>query len=306
MKRGLALCLLVLGGIAVPSRAEPARIVLIAGEESHSYGTHEFNAGASLLAEALRKSPADLEVVLHRDGWPDSKDTLRGAAALVVYMDGGASHPILGHQDEVDAFVAKGGGVMVMHYALEVPVGPASDALERWIGGFYRDGKSTNPVWTPELKLNREHPIARGVGRLSAPDEWYFNLQFAPDASGRTPLLTAIPDDHARENPTWPRTPNDEVLAQRGRRETLAWVLNRPDGGRGAGFSGGHFHWNWGNDAYRTLVLNTILWVAGIDVPSGGVTSSPVPFEALRKGQDEREPWFFFDPEEVRKRFGFP
>ena len=49
--------------------------------------------------------------------------------------------------------------------------------------------------------------------------------------------------------------------------------MERPDGGRGFGFTGGHDHKNWGDPNFRKLVLNAILWTAGLDVPSAGVES---------------------------------
>jgi len=51
------------------------------------------------------------------------------------------------------------------------------------------------------------------------------------------------------------------------------WVVERPDGGRGFGFTGGHFHDNWGNDSFRKVVLNAMLWLAKVDVPTDGVES---------------------------------
>ena len=39
----------------------------------------------------------------------------------------------------------------------------------------------------------------------------------------------------------------------------VAWAVERADGGRGFGFSGGHFKQGWGNDDQRKLVLNAIL-----------------------------------------------
>ena len=57
----------------------------------------------------------------------------------------------------------------------------------------------------------------------------------------------------------------------------LAWAVYRPDGGRGFGFTGAHFHKNWGDPNFRKLVLNAILWTAGLDVASGGVESQIAP-----------------------------
>ncbi len=59
-----------------------------------------------------------------------------------------------------------------------------------------------------------------------------------------------------------------------GRDEIVAWAVERPDGGRGFGFTGGHVHTNWGNDNFRKLVLNALLWTAKADVPADGISSS--------------------------------
>jgi type 1 glutamine amidotransferase len=50
--------------------------------------------------------------------------------------------------------------------------------------------------------------------------------------------------------------------------------VEREDGGRGFGFSGGHFHTGWKNDDQRKLVLNAILWTAKAEIPSSGVTTT--------------------------------
>ena len=82
----------------------------------------------------------------------------------------------------------------------------------------------------------------------------------------------------------------------------MAWVSERPDGGRGFGFTGGHWHWNWANPSFRKLVLNGIVWVAKSDVPEKGVCDKPPTLEDLEKHQDY-EPPKNFDREGVRKKF---
>jgi hypothetical protein len=54
----------------------------------------------------------------------------------------------------------------------------------------------------------------------------------------------------------------------------MMWAVERKDGGRGFGFTGGHFHDNWGNDPFRKIVLNALVWLAQAEVPGGGVKSS--------------------------------
>ena len=69
-----------------------------------------------------------------------------------------------------------------------------------------------------------------------------------------------------------------------------AWAYERADGGRGFGFTGGHFHRNWADDNFRKLVLNAICWASQIEVPEGGVPSQTPTPEELDANQDEPKP----------------
>ena len=77
----------------------------------------------------------------------------------------------------------------------------------------------------------------------------------------------------------YPKGPYPHIQAASGRAEAMMWAVERPDGGRGFGFTGGHFHDNWGNDDFRKTVLNALVWVAKGEVPAGGigVETSPRP-----------------------------
>ena len=67
------------------------------------------------------------------------------------------------------------------------------------------------------------------------------------------------------------------------------WAVQRPDGGRGFGFTGGHFHINWGNSDFRRSVLNALVWVTGAEVPKGGVASR-VEEDDLKQNLDPKGP----------------
>jgi hypothetical protein len=90
---------------------------------------------------------------------------------------------------------------------------------------------------------------------------------------GIVPILSAVPPASTMDRPDGPHEGNPAVreAVKRGEPQVLAWAFQRPDGGRGFGFTGGHFHHNWGNDDCRKLVLNAILWTAKVEVPPGGV-----------------------------------
>jgi hypothetical protein len=89
-----------------------------------------------------------------------------------------------------------------------------------------------------------------------------------------TPILTAKPGKDVRDGPyVYPRGPYKHIIEGEGRAETMMWAYERPNGSRGLGFTGGHKHTNWGNDNYRKVVLNGLLWLAKAEVPKVGVQS---------------------------------
>ena len=274
-----------------PAPVAPKKVLFIAGHASHGYGAHDFKAGCHLLAELLNQSGLPVKAEVSYPGWPKDAKLLDGVDAIVVYADGGGGNPLLPHLKEIDALAAKGVGIGMMHYCVECPKGPASDQFLQLIGGFYEHKHSCNPMWSPEFKSFPVHPVTRGVSPFSTRDEWYMNLRFAADAK---PLLRATPSDAVRKGPyTWPAGPYPEVLERMGQEETLMWALERPGGGRGFGFTGGHVHWNWGLPQQRTLILNAAAWLAKIEVPATGVPSRKLSFADLDRNHDDAKPATF-------------
>jgi hypothetical protein len=261
------------------------RIILIAGKPSHPPGMHEFRAGSMLLQKALG-GVKGVTVQVYTNGWPtrtvngavvDDNAALDNADAILIYADGGNGHPAIqrDHMKVIDALAAKGVGLGFAHYGVEVPAGAPGDAMHRWIGGYYETNFSVNPMWKPAFDALPTHPVTRGVRPFGNLDEWYFNMRWTPDAAARarlTPILTAKPGDDVRKGPyVFPAGPYPHIIADSGKVETMMWVYERPDGGRSFGFTGGHTHTNWGDVNQRKVVLNALLWIAKVDVPSRGV-----------------------------------
>jgi uncharacterized protein (TIGR03067 family) len=272
------------------------RILLIAGRQSHGPGDHEFRAGCLLLKKCLDPLPG-IQVEVYTNGWPSSDSVFEGASGVVIYADGGGGHPaIQGNRIQLmDNLASQGVGIGFMHYAVEVPKGPAGEAMQRWIGGFYEHLYSVNPFWVPNFTSYPNHPVTRGVGSFALLDEWYFNMRWRPDIKGITHILVDTPSDRVRKGPyVHPAGPYEHIITDSGRKETMMWTYERPDGGRGFGFTGGHKHVNWAEDNYRKVVLNAILWVAKVDVPSNGVESTVKPEELAEnldpKGQSADAP----------------
>jgi hypothetical protein len=290
--------LLVTAGAVSAAGKDARTIACIAGGRSHGYGTHEHYAAFTLLAKTLRDVPG-VRVVVHR-GWPKDDKALADADALVLNCDGGGGHLLKGRVDEVEALVRKGVGLALLHYATGVPKEAVGLTLDT-VGGYWQSGYSANPIWVAEVTALPDHPIARGVRPFALKDEWYYGIRFREGEKGVVPILSAVPPDAGRRG-------KPHLEARKGQPETLAWVRERPDGGRGFGFTGLHWHWNLAHDDFRRLLLNAMVWTAGAEVPEGGVPSERPTVEDLTHDLDEQPPknW---DPATVRKwveAFGRP
>jgi len=254
---------------------KPKKLVLMAGTPSHGPGAHEFNAGVKLLAKCLEPVKAvTVEVLLN--GYPKDDSVLDTADGILCFADGGGGHPLIREQrlDRIGKLMAKGVGLMCAHFAVEVPKDIGANELREWIGGCYEHMYSCNPMWSPEFKEFPKHPITRGVQPFSIRDEWYFNMRFRKDMKAITPILTAAPSDAVRNGPyVYPKGPYKHIQEAKGNPEHMMWAVERTDGGRGVGFTGGHVHDNWGNPDFRKVVLNALLWMCKAEVPDGGVKS---------------------------------
>ena len=269
-----ALCGLALVSAASSAQAADTKIVLIAGTPSHGAGAHEFNAGTKLLVKCLKEIPG-IDPVFVEGGWPKDESVFQGAKSVVLFMDGGGRHPMIQGErlETIRKLMDQGVGLVCLHYAVEFPKGKVGDQILDWLGGYYETAYSDNPHNNAQIIPKSEHPITRGVKPFRANDEWYFKIRFRPEDPRVTPILTAEElVGHDR------KTYKDQVVA---------WATERKDGGRSFGFTGAHFHTNWGQDDFRTLVLNSILWSAKLEVPSEGVKCRVSP-EELAKNLDPK------------------
>ena len=270
----LALLALLLSGCGSPEisvQTHPAtsntersvKVVFLAGPNSHLPGAHEHKAGLELLSAALRARQPAVEAINVYGGWPTDESIFEGADALVMYCDGGDSHLINDHLPTFNRLLDEGVGVVALHYCVEVPKGsPSATSLLAAIGGYFETWWSVNPHWTANFTALPQHPVTRNIAPFSLEDEWYFNMRFVE--RGVTPLLSAIAPPSTMDRWNGAHSGNDTVrqLVADGVPQVVAWAFERSDGGRGFGYTGGHYHANWENENARELVLNAIEWVA--------------------------------------------
>jgi type 1 glutamine amidotransferase len=268
-------CLFLLGiaGAANNTRADGIKkIVLVAGTPAAGPGEHEFNAGVLLLKKCLDQVPG-VRAVIFTNGWPAAPDAFDGAAAIVLYLTGGTNHAALqsGHLAQLQSAMSNGVGLACFHIALDLPATNGGPQFLDWLGGYCEAHWSVKSFWVANFTNLPNHAITRGVKPFALRDEWYYHLHL--QERGIIPILSAIP----------PGT------TYAGQPQVVAWAYERPDGGRGFGFTGAHYHKNWGDDNFRKLVLNGLLWIAKVEVPPDGVAST-VTADDLLQNLDPKPP----------------
>jgi hypothetical protein len=261
------------------------KIVLIADAGTHgAAGNHEFVAASLILARRLHAAYPNVHAVVHSSkNWP--KD-LSYADAIVVGLNHGGK---AAKDPQIAAAVARGAGFMALHFGVEVNKGAEGDAYLNWMGGYFETKWSVNPWWTPAFKEFPKHPITRGVTPFSVKDEWYYHMRFVPDMKGVTPILSDIPPLGTVQEKTSDRGGNPDVFKAVSEKQPqhMAWAYERPDGGRGFGFTGMHAHSNWGTDGFRVVLVNALAWVTKLEIPETGVASAPVNPDELQKVIEE-------------------
>ena len=281
--------MLLVGGLSL-SAAEK-KIVLVAGALSHGEGQHEHRAGCLLLKSCLDKI-GGINSVVYSNGWPQEATAFDGAHSIVLYMDGGSRHPAL-QEDRLQtlgALMKKGVGLVCIHYATEPTIEKGQQEFLEWIGGAFEINWSVNPHWDADFKQLPKHPITRGVKPFQINDEWYFHIRFPEGMKNVTPILSAVPpaSTMSRRDGAHEGNPAVREAVKRGDPQHVAWAIQRPDGGRGFGFTGAHFHRNWGDDNFRKIVLNAIAWTAKMEVPAEGIPSQ-VSKEELQQNLDVKK-----------------
>ena len=274
------------------------RIVFIAGPASHGFGEHEHPAGCRLLANRLNAVNALSAEVYEK--LPADDTALLNADAVIIFGDGASRNPLNGRQNTLEKLAESKTGIGIMHWALD-PARELYKTVRDSIGGFFAQNWSINPMWTAEFSELPKHPITSGVNPFTIKDEWYYHMKFVPQLKNVTPVLSVLPPVSTLVRPDGPYSNNTHVrkaVLKNKQPQHLAWAYTRPNGGRGFGFSGGHFHWNWANDDFRKLLLNAAAWLAGANIPNIGIQSKTPDYKELITPLGK--PPHNFEPEKVK------
>ncbi|MEM1228024.1 MAG: sulfatase-like hydrolase/transferase [Planctomycetota bacterium] len=269
-----------------------AKIVFISGKPSHGPMKHEHRAGNMILADALNRSGLDVEtVVVPHPGYPQDKSVFKDAATVVIFCTGHKGHVLNPHLDDFDELMKVGTGVVMIHWATEAEKGEPGDKFLEWMGGFCDLDWSVNPHWAPNFHEFPSHPITNGVEPFSVHDEWYYHMRFVDEMKGVTPILFDLPPPESLRRRDGARSGNPAVrkAVAAGEEQVVAWAYDRPNGGRGFGFTGAHNHTNWQDEDFRRVVLNAILWTAHVKVPKDGCPSPEISESRIKENLDDKK-----------------
>lgn len=247
------------------------KVAIVVGPSKHPPGTHEVAAGGRLMSWCLNHlgnvSGFEARVFYH---W--TEDPFLTDASSVVFIGDQFPAERLGASEtamsDLSEMTKNGCGIVCVHYATGLGVDDVTEEgdhpLLHWTGGYFatrcnhHQSKAAIFEATITPAAPEDHPIRRGWDTFHVKDEPYTRNWFGKEglADGAIALATA-------EYP--PEDPKTEVVA---------WAIDRPDGGRGAGITMPHFYRNWEREELRRFILNTIVWSAGADVPESGVQTT--------------------------------
>ena len=217
-----------------PAPANPRllKLTLVASKQDHGPGEHDYPAWQTNWTKLLKKSKA-VEVSSAWQ-WPISEQFKESDAILFYFWNHDWSED---RYREVDAFLQRGGGLLMLHSASIADKEP--EALAKRIGLAFQPGRSKYRHGALDLKLvaTADNPITRDLPReIHFVDETYWPM--IGDPKDVNLLATA-----EEEGKPWP----------------MMWTVQK---GKGRVFVSilGHYGWTYEDPLFRIMVLRALAW----------------------------------------------
>jgi len=213
-----------------PEASTPLRILLCIDSKDHGVDEHDYPLFQQRWSKLL--ALADNVKVTTANVFP-TREQFAAADVMVLYSRNSgwnAERAAL-----LDEFQQRGGGVVLLHWAMEG--GKEAKAYAERVGlatglSKYRHGEM-------ELNFsNADHPITRGFSRLRLIDETYWAFH------GNESLLRVL-----------------AKATEEGAPQTQLWAFEKGKG-RVFGSIPGHYMWTFDDPLYRVIVLRGIAWAA--------------------------------------------
>ena len=227
---------------SAPLDAEQLRtlhVLLLAGPKDHGVGEHDYPLWQKNWQPLLQKSPR--VIVDTAFVWP-TPEQLKAADLMVCFLRSNWDDEQL---KAIDTLLERGGGVVLIHWAVSPAKGAPKEFAERfgmaYTSTYYRHG----PM---ELTLQKpEHPILKGLPqKIEIVDEAYWPM--LGDASKCEVLATS-----------------SELIAKGGPLNAAypqIWTRQH-EKGRAFCMVPGHFNFSFNDPFFRLLLLRGMAWAAG-------------------------------------------
>ncbi len=256
------------------------KILIVVGPEKHAPGSHEVAAGGRLMGHCLNNAEniGEIQARVFYE-WPKAKTVIESASTLVFIGDQFPGERLENSEDvmrDLTAMMDRGCGIVCVHYATGLGADDvAADGdhpLLHWTGGYFATrcnhhqsvARIFEATITPAASAN--HPIRRGWGTFKVKDEPYTRNWFGKKGLDQDAISLATVE-----------FPLDDPKT-----ETVAWAIEREDGGRGMGITMPHFFRNWEQEELRRFILNGIVWTAQREVPKEGVKTTLPDLETFK------------------------
>jgi putative heme-binding domain-containing protein len=228
-----------------PAKTRPIHVVLIAGKKDHGPGEHDYPAWLKVWPKLL--AMADGVKVTTAMDWPAAAD-LKTADVMVFYQQGKWTGE---RARDIDAYLARGGGLVYLHYAVDG--GTDAPGFAQRIGLAWRGGQSKFRHGPLDLGFEggTRHPIGRNFDKVHLEDESYWNLVGDPK---KIAVLAGGMED--------------------GQSQPLFWTLE-PTKGRVFVSIPGHYAWTFDDPLFRVLLLRGIAWTAREPVDRFNALATP-------------------------------
>ena len=216
------------------AKLRPLNIVLVASTQDHGPGEHDYPAWQKAWNPLLSQSPKI--TVTNAWKWPTAEQFEHADLIVCYFWNHAWTNEVY---KQVEAFLARGGGLVLLHSSSIADQEP--EALAERIGISFQPNRSK--YRHGELDLNfitqKNDPITAGLPRtIHFLDETYWPM--IGDTSRVQVLATAREDGKP-----WP----------------MVWTFTRGKG-RVFGTVLGHYLWTYDDPYFRVLILRGIAWAA--------------------------------------------
>ena len=252
---------LVSGLLSASCPAATSKIALIGNLGLREPAGVERSHRVARLGANLRAAPvfAGSEIVVYPLGWPTEPSALSETSTLVLCFGAGENQtPFLAPEQlaQLQRLIDARVGVVCLFQAPALGALGSGTPLRQWLG--LRGDSDFQALGGPVSLLPAQpgHPVCAGVATITSKDE----VRAWRELDARAvPVLRAARSSSAAGGPG----------------PSVAWVLERQDGGRSFAFTGGPSSASFEDAPLVQFLLNAIAWTEKLAAPSAGVL--PVP-----------------------------